>query len=131
MWIKIIIIFLIIINISFAEMKGYIEAGRSIEDRFVFSEIGLKYNHKVWKLRNELYGGVLTWAEPADNWNSFRPYRVIYTFGSKAVYKNWYVRYRHFCNHAVYSSAIHKEKTDWLNNRWGDTMTSISIGLEF
>ena len=49
--------------------------------------------------------------------------------------KDFFINIYHFCNHAIYSEKIHDSGENWndrwWSNRWGETMTTISIGYEF
>ncbi len=116
----------------FANLNGKIEIGHNIqkfnENRVSYAFMETGYDFYLLKLRHRFYGSWRTWFYQSskiiiDN----KPFRDIYTIGYKAKYDIVYFKVQHFCNHPVLSDYDKK----WFSNRWGQSATSFSIGLEW
>jgi len=110
----------------YAEIHGFFEAGYAIgegEDA-VFTEIELQWWRGGGFVRNELYGGIETWAI-----NIQHPFKALYTIGDRVHFGNFYLQIEHGCNHAVYSPY---NKDWWHKNLYttGD-LTTFSAGIKW
>ncbi len=75
-----------------------------------------------------LYGSWRTWFEFDLDYASGYPFRDIYTVGVRLDWRNLFLDVNHFCNHPVYSPALEDR---WQSNVWGETMTTISVGVRW
>lgn len=73
-----------------------------------------------------LYGSWRTWFE--FNFPSAYPFRDIYTVGARVNWNNVFLDIQHFCNHPVWSR---QERKEWLNNKWSETITTVSVGVRW
>ncbi len=116
-------LFLVVAPLGALETHGEFRAGHDVEKTSVaFTLIRLE----VTQAPVTLYGSVRTWF-----WFDFpggRPFRNIYDVGARVDWKNLFLDVNHFCNHPVYSEM---KRYEWLNNIWGETITTVSIGVRW
>ena len=134
-----ILIFLLLSSPAWATkvtISGELELGSDVKSYDAFIDVNLGLN-VYWKMiKNYTYIGntawmVMDWGKP-----SAYPFRNIYYYGNRFSVAGAFVDVRHFCNHAVKSTALHVdaygyENKEWRSNFWGETITTISIGYEF
>lgn len=135
---KLIIIFLLLSSPLVAGTKvtisGELELGSDVQSYNAFFDVNLGLNVYYWKLKNYTYVGSTTWMVADWNKPSAYPFREIYYYGNRLSVYGAFIDVKHFCNHAVRSSAIHGDEYEskkWRSNFWGETITSISVGYEF
>ena len=124
----IIILILMFLPISaFAEIHGFFEMGKTVENEWAKAEMELQYHFDIWKFHNQIYGGWETWFIFNELIGS--PFRDIYHLGYKIEYKKLYAEIEHFCNHPVYSSY---NIGWWYDNIKGQgRLTTISVGVNW
>lgn len=135
-----VLMFLIISAPVYAQFFARIEVGNALEygttgtytedspNKYVYSDILFGYRFRCL-LEQEISYSFRTWAIRSDTcYIKNSPFREIYTGEWKLIYKPFYLKFNHFCNHAVYSA---KNEDYWMDNRWGEQMTTISVGFEF
>ena len=99
------------------------ETGRGLEDNIYFASGKLKLQYDVWKIRNYVYGGWLTWMYFQEN--EGRPFIGVYTAGHESWYKNMFIKINHYCNHHIISNGNDYKHQEF----WGGNLTAISIGI--
>ncbi len=104
------------------ETHGEFRVGRDVESPLAFTYILIE----VTQAPVTLYGSWRTWFEfdPPSGY----PFRDIYTVGAEIVRGIVFFNIEHFCNHPVYSPALEDR---WQSNIWGETITTISIGVRW
>jgi len=112
---------------GFAEIHGFFEFGKALENDYAKAEIQLELHHNIWRFENTLYGGWETWFVLHDLKGA--PFCSIYHMGYQIMYKPFYLEIEHFCNHPVYSTY----NTDWWgsNFRNSQKLTTIGIGIKW
>ena len=129
----VLMIFLVIIMIvsvytaEGAEIHGYLELGKAIENDWAVMEVQLELHHSIWIFDNICFGGWETWVIYGGKSNY--PFKDIYNVGYRIGYKIFYAEIEHYCNHPVYSTY----NADWwnVNQRSGNALTTVSIGVEW
>ncbi len=104
------------------EIHGEFQVGHDTESPLAFTYILLE----VIQAPVTLYGSWRTWFE--FDMPSGYPFRDIYTVGAELTWGNVFFDVNHFCNHAVYSPALAER---WQSNVWGETITTVSIGVRW
>lgn len=145
---KIIILFLLLTCKLNASIIGSVEVGNEAIGKLGYTDIKITYQFYTGKFQHNIYGENLTWFTYEDyNDNDRSPFRNIYTIGYKLKYDIFYFKYEHFCNHAVISNdefyyagysfywgapyISARDNSRWLNNRWGENLTTFSFGIEY
>lgn len=115
------------VSVYAGEMHGNFEVGAENTKGWFFVNLNLEYVFSLSVLENYVYGGNQIWFI-FDKGHGF-PIRDIYTIGYKAMYRQFYGRIEHSCNHPVYS--INNEQW-WNENRqiFGN-ITTFSLGIEW
>lgn len=118
----VILFLLIAVSVSALDVHGEFRAGRSTRNPTAFSYVRLEFV----QVPVTLYGGWRTWfmLRPPSGY----PFRDIYDAGLRFDWRNLFVDMNHFCNHAVWSPALEEK---WLSNVWGETITTISVGVRW
>ena len=104
------------------DIHGEFQVGSSVEEPVAFTYIRLE----VIQSPVTLYGSWRTWFEL--DLPSGYPFRDIYEAGLRIDWSNLFLDVNHFCNHPVWSQGDYSE---WLNNKWGETITTISVGVRW
>lgn len=123
-----IIIILLFLPVSaFAEIHGFFEVGKTLENEWTKAEIELQWWMGQGNFRNELYGGWQTWFV-LGGFNNY-PFKDIYFFGDRIHFRNWYFEVERFCNHPVYS----RYNRDWWSENLSKQgyLTTFSIGIKW
>lgn len=128
-----ILIFLFIPLLCFAEIHGSFEIGKDLthEENQGFIKFDLQYDFDVWALNIMPYGSTTSWFFLDDyfkKWPELGLFRNIYEFGLRLTIEPFYADLNHYCNHAVYTSY---NQDNWLDMRWQDSLTTLSIGIEW
>ena len=130
---KLILVFLFISSLAFAEMHGALEIGKDLthEENQGYIKIDLQYDLDIWALNIMPYGSFTSWVFLNDYFKTgfeFGLFRNIYEFGIRLSVEPFYADLNHYCNHAVYTTY---NKDNWLDMRWQDSLTTLSIGIEW
>ncbi len=124
----IIILFLCFPTLIFSgELHGDFKIGKSLEFDIAFAAINISYEIEFSIMKLMIYGGWLTWFELTDSFLSNKPFRDIYSVGSRLYIYNLFIDINHFCNHPVFSGF----GTTWNKNIWGENLSTVSIGIEW
>lgn len=136
----IIIILLILIMRSSVNAGPFVkfEAGPSLNvNNVYFTETIIGYSFKFWEIESRTYGGWLTWAIIQNGKND--PFMDIYSINQKFIYKNWFIRFQHYCAHTVnyyYNDEHNIDGQTFSTTKpspywWCGTTRTISIGFEY
>lgn len=124
-----IILFILCALSSYSEIHGVFQMGHDLRKDVAFTRFEVQYDFDIWKINIMPYGSITTWFK--SDWESLfnqSPFRNIYEAGLKSTIGILFVDLNHFCNHAVYASY---SKKNWYDMRWADSLTTLSIGLQW
>jgi len=83
-----------------AEVHGYLEFGKDIENLEAYAEIGISLEFDIWIFQNSIYGGWLTWFTlPEEGVIMKNILYDLYTIGYRVAYDKFYVDLKHYCRH--------------------------------
>jgi len=126
------ILLLFISSLCFSEIHGSFEIGKDLvhEENQGYIKIDLQYDIDIWKFEIMPYGSWTSWVFLDDIFKEQQLglFRDVYEFGLKLTLEPFYVDLNHYCNHAVYTTYSQK---NWLDMRWQDAMTTLSVGIEW
>lgn len=114
------------------------ETGPSLNvENVYFTEAIIGYSLKIWEIESRTYGGWLTWAEYGKR---CKPFMEIYSINQKFIYKDWFIRFQHYCAHTVNSKQHVQYDSDGNVSykefkatpySWSGNMRTISVGFEY
>ncbi len=104
------------------DIHGEFQVGHDVESPNAFAYVYLE----VTQTPAMLYGSWRTWFELESLWGT--PFRDIYELGLQLSWRSLFVDLNHFCNHPVWSRS---NQSSWLDNRWGQAITVLSIGMKW
>jgi hypothetical protein len=105
---KIVLVLVILYVPLLAQPSVRFECGKSTYFNIYFTEVETSYKLSIPIKNNKLsfqtYGNFLNWQTP--NGDNFKPIEITYKIGEKISWKNMFIKFEHYCNHPVISSAI-------------------------
>jgi hypothetical protein len=110
---------------------GRAELGYVIGNDLFYTDLELGY--LIGSLRNlyiDIYGGVTVMSEfERENWYEARffvPFRDRYKVGVQTGWRFMYVKFEHYCTHAVWSN-----EEQFKQKFFGENCTTVSVGVQF